>query len=98
MGGTPGLTTALLRGPSHPSCPRMSRKPPCISTETAWNVSVSVRGLQLHLHLTSSVPAAFSAALCQRRGRQCEPEAPFYTVTQVSVTGLGGDMAGTDPR
>uniref|UniRef100_A0A8B9MBP0 Uncharacterized protein n=1 Tax=Accipiter nisus TaxID=211598 RepID=A0A8B9MBP0_9AVES len=54
---------------------------------TAWNVSVSVRGLQLHLHLTSSVPAAFSAALCQRRGRQCEPEAPFYTVTRGSAPG-----------
>uniref|UniRef100_A0A8C9MQQ2 Uncharacterized protein n=1 Tax=Serinus canaria TaxID=9135 RepID=A0A8C9MQQ2_SERCA len=49
---------------------------------TAWNVSVSVWGLQLHLHLTSRIPAAFSAALCQHRGGQCEPEAPLYTVTQ----------------
>uniref|UniRef100_A0A8C3DBY5 Uncharacterized protein n=1 Tax=Corvus moneduloides TaxID=1196302 RepID=A0A8C3DBY5_CORMO len=49
---------------------------------TAWNVSVSVLGLQLRLRLTSRIPAAFSAALCQRRGGQCEPEAPLYTVTQ----------------
>ncbi|XP_054496037.2 interleukin-17 receptor E isoform X1 [Agelaius phoeniceus] len=59
---------------SHVECPHQS--------ETAWNVSVSVWGLQLHLHLTSRIPAAFSAALCQRRGGQCEPEAPLYTVTQ----------------
>ncbi|KAF1453514.1 Interleukin-17 receptor E, partial [Pygoscelis papua] len=59
---------------SHVECPHRP--------ETAWNVSVSTRGLQLHLRLTSSVPAAFSAALCQRRGGQCEPEAPLYTVTQ----------------
>ncbi|XP_068010260.1 interleukin-17 receptor E [Melanerpes formicivorus] len=58
---------------SHVECPHR--------TETAWNVSVSVRGLQLHLRLTSSVPAAFSAALCQHQGGQCQPEAPFYTVT-----------------
>lgn len=61
-----------------------------MAAETAWNVSVSVWGLQLHLHLTSRIPAAFSAALCQRRGGQCEPEAPLYTVTQVSSAGLGG--------
>ncbi|XP_074406659.1 interleukin-17 receptor E isoform X4 [Zonotrichia albicollis] len=62
------------RNSSHVECPHQS--------ETAWNVSVSVWGLQLHLHLTSRIPAAFSAALCQRRGGQCEPEAPLYTVTQ----------------
>ncbi|XP_071612190.1 interleukin-17 receptor E isoform X1 [Heliangelus exortis] len=62
------------RNSSHVECPHRP--------ETAWNVSVSVRGLQLHLHLTSSVPAAFSAALCQRQGGQCEPEAPLYTVTR----------------
>uniref|UniRef100_A0A672TIS8 Uncharacterized protein n=1 Tax=Strigops habroptila TaxID=2489341 RepID=A0A672TIS8_STRHB len=49
---------------------------------TAWNVSVSTRGLQLRLRLISSIPAAFSASLCQRRGGQCEPEPPLYTVTQ----------------
>ncbi|KAM6059301.1 interleukin-17 receptor E isoform 2-T2 [Theristicus caerulescens] len=59
---------------SHVECPHRP--------ETAWNVSVSAWGLQLRLRLTSSVPAAFSAALCQRRGGQCEPEAPLYTVTQ----------------
>ncbi|NXP76044.1 I17RE protein, partial [Ramphastos sulfuratus] len=58
---------------SHVECPHR--------TETAWNVSVSIRGLQLCLHLTSSVPAAFSAALCQHQSGQCQPEAPFYTVT-----------------
>ncbi|NXX79664.1 I17RE protein, partial [Urocolius indicus] len=62
------------RNITHVECPHRP--------ETAWNVSVSVRGLQLRLHLTSSIPAAFSAALCQRRGRQCEPEAPVYTVTR----------------
>ncbi|XP_074734882.1 interleukin-17 receptor E [Strix uralensis] len=59
---------------SHVECPHQP--------ETAWNVSVSVWGLQLRLHLISSIPAAFSAALCQRRGGQCEPEAPLYTVTR----------------
>lgn len=66
-----------------------------VPAETAWNVSVSVRGLQLHLRLISSVPAAFSATLCQHRGGQCQPEAPLYTVTGVSSTGLGGDTQGT---
>ncbi|XP_032927236.1 interleukin-17 receptor E [Catharus ustulatus] len=59
---------------SHVECPHQP--------ETAWNVSVSVWGFQLRLHLTSRIPAAFSAALCQRQGGQCEPEAPLYTVTQ----------------
>ncbi|NXU47406.1 I17RE protein, partial [Turnix velox] len=67
---------------SHVECPH--------TRETAWNISVSARGLQLQLHLTSSIPAAFSAALCQHRDGQCEPQAPIYTVTQVSDTGLGG--------
>ncbi|NXK74382.1 I17RE protein, partial [Amazona guildingii] len=59
---------------SHVECPHR--------TETAWNVSVSVRGPQLRLRLISSIPAAFSASLCQRRGGQCKPEPPLYTVTQ----------------
>ncbi|NXK57028.1 I17RE protein, partial [Chauna torquata] len=67
---------------SHVECPHRP--------ETAWNVSLSVRGLQLCLRLTSGVPASFSAALCQRRGEQCEPEAPIYTVTRVSGAGRGG--------
>ncbi|XP_075570642.1 interleukin-17 receptor E [Pelecanus crispus] len=66
---------------SHVECPHRP--------ETAWNVSVSARGLQLHLHLTSSIPAAFSAVLCQRRGGQCEPEAPLYTVTQPESSAPG---------
>ncbi|NXX22195.1 I17RE protein, partial [Podargus strigoides] len=61
------------RNSSHVECPHQP--------ETAWNVSVSVRGQQLRLRLTSSIPAAFSAALCQRQGGQCEPEVPIYTVT-----------------
>lgn len=65
-----------------------------MAAETAWNVSVSARGLQLHLRLTSRIPAAFSAALCQPRGGQCEPEAPLYTVTQVGGTGLRGHGRG----
>uniref|UniRef100_A0A8C3VCY2 Interleukin 17 receptor E n=1 Tax=Catharus ustulatus TaxID=91951 RepID=A0A8C3VCY2_CATUS len=40
---------------SHVECPHQP--------ETAWNVSVSVWGFQLRLHLTSRIPAAFSAAL-----------------------------------
>ncbi|XP_035759706.1 interleukin-17 receptor E [Egretta garzetta] len=40
------------RNSSHVECPHRP--------ETAWNVSVSAWGLQLHLRLTSSVPAAFS--------------------------------------
>nr|XP_038041826.1 interleukin-17 receptor E isoform X1 [Anas platyrhynchos] len=59
---------------SHVECPHRP--------EPTWNVSLSVRGLQLRLHLTSSVPASFSAALCQHRAGQCEPEAPVYTVTR----------------
>ncbi|NXJ08650.1 I17RE protein, partial [Odontophorus gujanensis] len=66
---------------SHVECPHR--------TDTAWNVSLSARGLQLRLHLTSRVPASFSAALCQRRGGHCEPEAPVYTVTRVSDVGQG---------
>lgn len=73
-----------------PLAPRCPRALSLVAAEPAWNVSLSVRGLQLRLHLTSSVPASFSAALCQRRGGQCEPEAPVYTVTRVSGAGPGG--------
>ncbi|KAM6414028.1 LOW QUALITY PROTEIN: interleukin-17 receptor E [Rhynochetos jubatus] len=59
---------------SHVECPHRP--------ETTWNVSVSARGLQLRLRLVSSIPAAFSAALCQRRGARCDPQPPLYTVTQ----------------
>lgn len=89
------------RGSEHPiprcphplGCPHAPRWPRALSlvpAEPAWNVSLSVRGLQLRLHLTSSVPASFSAALCQHRAGQCEPEAPVYTVTRVSGTGPWG--------
>ncbi|XP_063204301.1 interleukin-17 receptor E isoform X2 [Chroicocephalus ridibundus] len=66
---------------SHVECPHHQ--------ETAWNVSMSTWGLQLRLRLTSSIPAAFSATLCQRRGGQCEPEAPLYTVTQLEGSAPG---------
>ncbi|NXG91363.1 I17RE protein, partial [Stercorarius parasiticus] len=66
---------------SHVECPHHQ--------ETAWNVSMSTWGLQLRLRLTSSIPAAFSATLCQRRGGQCEPEAPLYTVTQTEGSAPG---------
>ncbi|NXC49845.1 I17RE protein, partial [Penelope pileata] len=62
------------RNSSHVECPHRA--------ETAWNVSLSARGLQLRLRLTSSVPASFSAALCQRRAGRCEPESPVYSVTR----------------
>ncbi|KAG6922026.1 interleukin 17 receptor E, partial [Chelydra serpentina] len=58
---------------SHVECPHRP--------DTAWNVSVSVRFLQLLLHVTSAVPASFSAALCRWQGSRCEPEVPIYTVT-----------------
>ncbi|XP_067396821.1 interleukin-17 receptor E [Emydura macquarii macquarii] len=58
---------------SHVECPHRQ--------DTAWNVSVSIRFLQLLLHITSTVPASFSAALCQQQGSQCEPASPVYTVT-----------------
>lgn len=73
-----------------PHAPRWPRALSLVTAEPAWNVSLSVRGLQLRLHLTSSVPASFSAALCQHRAGQCEPEAPVYTVTRVSGTGPWG--------
>ncbi|OXB78674.1 UNVERIFIED_CONTAM: hypothetical protein H355_002639, partial [Colinus virginianus] len=66
---------------SHVECPH--------HTDTAWNVSLSARGLQLRLRLTSRVPASFSAALCQRRGGRCEPEAPVYTVTRPESSAPG---------
>ncbi|XP_072203657.1 interleukin-17 receptor E [Excalfactoria chinensis] len=66
---------------SHVECPHRA--------DTAWNVSLSARGLQLRLHLTSRVPASFSAALCQRRGGRCEPEAPVYTVTRPESSAPG---------
>uniref|UniRef100_A0A8C8RNT2 Interleukin 17 receptor E n=1 Tax=Pelusios castaneus TaxID=367368 RepID=A0A8C8RNT2_9SAUR len=58
---------------SHVECPHRQ--------DTAWNVSVSVWFLQSLLHITSSVPASFSAALCRPQGNHCEPESPVYTVT-----------------
>ncbi|XP_008171593.2 interleukin-17 receptor E [Chrysemys picta bellii] len=58
---------------SHVECPHRP--------DTAWNVSVSIRFLQLLLRVTSTVPASFSAALCRQQGSRCEPEAPVYTVT-----------------
>ncbi|XP_025943845.1 interleukin-17 receptor E [Apteryx rowi] len=66
---------------SHVECPHRP--------ETAWNVSASVQGPQLRLRITSSVPAAFSAALCQPRGGQCEPESPVYTVTRAEGSAPG---------
>ncbi|XP_059571976.1 interleukin-17 receptor E [Alligator mississippiensis] len=58
---------------SHVECPHWK--------DTAWNVSMSLWPLQLLLHFTSSIPAAFSAALCQQRAGRCDPAAPIYTVT-----------------
>ncbi|KAM8799635.1 interleukin-17 receptor E [Eudromia elegans] len=60
---------------SHVECPHRP--------DTAWNVSVSARGLQLHLRIAArAAAAAFSAALCPPRGGLCEPQAPVYTVTR----------------
>ncbi|XP_068763551.1 interleukin-17 receptor E [Struthio camelus] len=66
---------------SHVECPHRP--------ETAWNVSLSVRGPQLRLRFASSVPAAFSAALCQPRAGQCEPESPVYTVRRAEGSAPG---------
>uniref|UniRef100_A0A8V5HA93 Uncharacterized protein n=1 Tax=Melopsittacus undulatus TaxID=13146 RepID=A0A8V5HA93_MELUD len=79
---------------SHVECPHRPGEPYRSGTPLPW---VSTRGLQLHLRLISSIPAAFSASLCQRRGGQCEPEPPLYTVTQVSGVGLGGRHGGDRP-
>ncbi|XP_077180978.1 interleukin-17 receptor E isoform X2 [Paroedura picta] len=67
---------------SHVECPRQ--------TDPAWNVSLSVNFLQVHLHFHSRVPASFSAALCQQPPPplgQCVPEPPVYTITHPEVRG-----------
>ncbi|CAM5125341.1 unnamed protein product [Eretmochelys imbricata] len=64
---------------SHVECPHWP--------DAAWNVSLSVRFLQLLLHVTSTVPASFSAALCRWQGSRCEPEVPVYTVTSPESSG-----------
>ncbi|KAL8212836.1 UNVERIFIED_CONTAM: hypothetical protein K2H54_059032 [Gekko kuhli] len=60
---------------SHVECPHR--------TDPAWNVSLSVNFLQVHLHFHSRVPASFSSALCQQQPPlgQCVPEPPVYTIT-----------------
>ncbi|XP_032997297.1 interleukin-17 receptor E [Lacerta agilis] len=61
-----------------------------LQTDTAWNVSMSVKPWQLHLHFHSRVPASFSSALCQKQSpRQCEPEPPVYTITHLEGSSLG---------
>lgn len=67
---------------SHVECPHQ--------TDTAWNVSVSVRFLQLHLHFQSRIPASFSSVLCQQLSpSHCEPEPPVYTVTHLEGSSPG---------
>ncbi|XP_064375103.1 interleukin-17 receptor E isoform X3 [Dromaius novaehollandiae] len=66
---------------SHVECPHRP--------ETAWEVSLSAQGLRLRLRLASSVPAAFSAALCQPHGGQCQPQGPVYTVTRAEGSTAG---------
>ncbi|XP_066472885.1 interleukin-17 receptor E [Tiliqua scincoides] len=67
---------------SHTECPHQ--------TDTAWNVSVSVRFLQLHLHFHSRIPASFSSVLCQRLSpSHCEPDPPVYTVTHLEGSSAG---------
>ncbi|XP_048343513.1 interleukin-17 receptor E isoform X1 [Sphaerodactylus townsendi] len=59
---------------SHVECPRR--------IDPAWNVSLSVHFLQVHMHFHSRVPASFSAALCQQQPLgQCVLEPPVYTIT-----------------
>ncbi|XP_062441887.1 interleukin-17 receptor E [Rhea pennata] len=70
-----------LGNSSHVECPRRP--------ETAWNASASVRGPQLRLRLASSIPASFSAALCEPRGGRCEPRSPVYTVTPAQGSARG---------
>ncbi|XP_060095321.1 interleukin-17 receptor E [Heteronotia binoei] len=67
---------------SHVECP--SRTGP------AWNVSLSVSFLQVHLHFHSRVPASFSSALCQQQQPplgECVPEPPIYTITHLEGRG-----------
>nr|XP_056702543.1 interleukin-17 receptor E [Euleptes europaea] len=59
---------------SHVECPRR--------IDPAWNVSLSIYFLQVHLHFHSRVPASFSSALCQQQPLgQCVLEPPVYTIT-----------------
>ncbi|KAM6470544.1 interleukin-17 receptor E [Liasis olivaceus] len=67
---------------SHIECPHQ--------IGTAWNVSLSVKFLQLHLNFHSRIPASFSSALCQQvSSSQCKPEPPVYTITHPEGSVLG---------
>ncbi|XP_034287629.2 interleukin-17 receptor E isoform X1 [Pantherophis guttatus] len=67
---------------SHTECPHQ--------TDTTWNVSLSVKFLQLHLNFHSRTPASFSSALCQPvSSSQCQPEPPVYTITHTGGSALG---------
>ncbi|XP_032065471.1 interleukin-17 receptor E [Thamnophis elegans] len=67
---------------SHTECPH--------KTDTTWNVSLSVKFLQLHLNFHSRTPASFSSALCQPgSSSQCQPEPPVYTISHTGGSALG---------
>ncbi|XP_053155820.1 interleukin-17 receptor E isoform X2 [Hemicordylus capensis] len=68
---------------SHIECPHR--------IDPAWNVSLSVKFLQLHLHFHSRIPgASFSSAVCQWLSpSQCELEPPVYTVAHPEGLGPG---------
>ncbi|XP_058024687.1 interleukin-17 receptor E isoform X3 [Ahaetulla prasina] len=67
---------------SHTECPHQA--------DTTWNVSVSVKFLQLHLNFNSRTPASFSSALCQPvSSSQCQPEPSVYTITHTGGSALG---------
>ncbi|XP_070586794.1 interleukin-17 receptor E-like [Erythrolamprus reginae] len=67
---------------SHTECPHQA--------DATWNVSLSVKCLQLHLNFHSRTPASFSSALCQPvSSNQCQPEPPVYSITHTGGSSLG---------
>ncbi|MGH0187630.1 UNVERIFIED_CONTAM: hypothetical protein FKN15_025817 [Acipenser sinensis] len=75
----PSPVTARLSygNSSHVECPS--------EAETEWSVEVDPEFLRIHLHITTTIPASFSAVLCspEREGATCDPQLPVHTITRV---------------
>ncbi|KAK1158667.1 interleukin-17 receptor E [Acipenser oxyrinchus oxyrinchus] len=75
----PRLCFKLSYGNSnHVECPS--------EAETEWSVEVDPEFLRIHLHITTTIPASFSAVLCrpEREGAACDPQLPVHTITRPS--------------
>ncbi|XP_041130766.1 interleukin-17 receptor E-like isoform X2 [Polyodon spathula] len=73
----PRLCFKLSYGNSnHVECPS--------EAETEWSVEVDPEFLRIHLHITTTIPASFSAVLCspEREGAGCDPQLPVHTITR----------------